>query len=102
MIQISFHWFVILISSDVLREIRADIAENLAKTDLRGPQKATTPVEPEVRSPYLLYLRHQSPRHVIARVGYRLASTRHRYRSSSSTSSASKTVSRTTSRRIAR
>jgi hypothetical protein len=31
MIQISFQLFVILISTDVLREIRRDIAENLAK-----------------------------------------------------------------------
>jgi hypothetical protein len=33
MIQISFQLFVILISTDVLREIRRDIAENLAKRD---------------------------------------------------------------------
>jgi len=31
MIQISFQLFVILISTDVLREIPRDIAENLAK-----------------------------------------------------------------------
>jgi hypothetical protein len=31
MIQISFQLFVILISTGVLREIRRDIAENLAK-----------------------------------------------------------------------
>jgi hypothetical protein len=33
MIQISFQLFVILISTDVLREIQRDIAENLAKGD---------------------------------------------------------------------
>jgi hypothetical protein len=33
MIQISFQLVVILISTDVLREIRRDIAENLAKRD---------------------------------------------------------------------
>ena len=31
MIQISFQLFVILVSTDVLREIRRDIAENLGK-----------------------------------------------------------------------
>jgi len=41
MIQISFQLFVILISSDVLREIRRDIAENLAKGDLPGSRKTT-------------------------------------------------------------
>jgi hypothetical protein len=34
MIQISFQLFVILISTDVLREIRRDIAENLGKRRL--------------------------------------------------------------------
>jgi len=33
MIQISFQLFVILISTDVLREIRRGVAENLAKRD---------------------------------------------------------------------
>jgi len=41
MIQISFQLFVILISTDVLREIRRDIAENLAKRDLPGSQRVT-------------------------------------------------------------
>jgi len=31
MIQISFQWFVILISTDVLREIRRGVAGNLAE-----------------------------------------------------------------------
>jgi hypothetical protein len=44
MIQISFQLFVILVSTDVLREIRRDIAENLAKRDFpvrrRQPSRA--------------------------------------------------------------
>jgi hypothetical protein len=36
MIQISFQLFVILISTDVLRGIPRDIAENLATRDLPG------------------------------------------------------------------
>jgi hypothetical protein len=42
MIQISFQLFVILIFIDVLREIRADVAENLARRDLRRWQKGKT------------------------------------------------------------
>jgi hypothetical protein len=36
MIQISFQLFVILISTDVLREIPRDVAENFRKRDLLG------------------------------------------------------------------
>jgi hypothetical protein len=39
MTQISFQRFMILISTDVLRQIRRDIAENLGKRGLPGSPK---------------------------------------------------------------
>src|SRR3954471_17035093 len=103
MIQISFQLFVILIFSDVLREIPGDVAENLEKrfTRLEKAMQA----RPVKRAGVFLFLPRweaEIVRPVIAGWCYRAAKTRHRYRSSSSTSSASKTVSRTTSRRLAR
>jgi hypothetical protein len=46
MIQISIQLFVILISTDVLREIRRDIAENLAKVDI--PDRRSNEVVPQL------------------------------------------------------
>jgi hypothetical protein len=37
--------FVILISTDVLRQIPGDVAENLAKRDLLESRKAKTPFD---------------------------------------------------------
>jgi len=42
MIQISFQRFVILISTDVLREIPRDIAENFREERLPGSQKTAS------------------------------------------------------------
>ena len=51
MIQISFQLFVILISTDVLREIRRDIAENLGKRDFpdRRRQRSRAPIRRKAR-----------------------------------------------------
>jgi hypothetical protein len=51
MIQISFQLFVILVSTDVLREIRRDIAENLAKRRFPGAQKTNEASCPIGRGP---------------------------------------------------
>ena len=48
MIQISFQLFVILIFTDVLREIRRDIAENLEETKFPQTQKDNE-VVPQLR-----------------------------------------------------
>jgi len=45
MIQIFFQLFVILIFSDVLREIRRDIAENLAKRNFPDRRKQQSLVD---------------------------------------------------------